>query len=51
MQAWDSEKGAMDNFTVFIDENPACPPEQKFKATAGVDGFADGTRYPELFCY
>ena len=51
MQAWDSEKGAMDNFTVFIDENPACPPEQKFKATAGVEGSAEGSWNPQLFCY
>ncbi len=27
-------KGFFDNFFVFIDENPACPPEKKYKATA-----------------
>lgn len=27
-------KGFFDNFYVFIDENPACPPEKRYKATA-----------------
>jgi len=28
------EEDFFDNFFVFIDENPACPPEKKYKATA-----------------
>jgi len=33
----DDRDGVFDNFHVFLDENPVCPPEEKFKATARCD--------------
>ncbi len=32
-----SDAFTFDNFYVFIDENPDCPPEEKFKATSRID--------------
>ena len=52
LEAVDDEVGSLDNFTVFIDENPTCPKDEIFKATAGGDNkLADGMRAPKLFCY
>jgi hypothetical protein len=46
------DSGFFDNFFVFIDKNPACPPEKKYKATAymkpyrlGAYTSADGIRW------
>lgn len=33
----DETDGNFDNFHCFIDENPACPPEEKYKATSRCD--------------
>ena len=44
-----------DNFMVFKDENPACPPDERYKAVARTKGFRDRERInpkgPELGCY
>ncbi|MBQ8588589.1 MAG: hypothetical protein IJ454_04265, partial [Clostridia bacterium] len=48
----ESEENFLDNFFVFYDDNPKCPPEEKFKATSQYDNYAvpfPGTR--ELWCY
>lgn len=41
----DESDGTFDNFHVFLDENPACPPSERIKATAVCDH--DGA----LWCY
>ena len=42
-----------DNFTVFIDENPSCPREEKFKATVGEYRKIKGRKEEQttLFCF
>lgn len=40
-------KNNFDNFMVFPDGNPACPPEEKYKAVARWD-YGDSSRHPEL---
>lgn len=52
MTAADDEVGSLDNFVIFIDDNPECKKDEVFKATAGGDNkLPDGTREPKLFCY
>ena len=40
---YDNRDGALDNFSVFCDGNPACPPDERFKATVKL-------KY-ELWCF
>ena len=51
----DESEVKWDNFMVFKDENPACPPDERYKAVARTKGFRDRERInpkgPELGCY
>ncbi len=48
----ESEENKLDNFFIFYDENPACPADEKFKATSEIE--RDDLEFPdnrELWCY
>lgn len=46
----DSSEFPIDNFIVFYDENPACPEDERFKATAMVINPKD-SRFVDLYAY
>lgn len=40
----------IDNFMVFLDDNPDCPPEKKYKAVALYQG-VESPKEPQLWCF
>ena len=47
----DENDAKFDNFVVFLDTNPDCPPEERFKATARAEFKDNPDKTPTLYCY